>query len=152
MNPWNMSHFGLLNLLTLVTSWGDCCFCWMVWGPLPLYIYIFKKRQETIYATLMSKAFLWCHFVVFAALPDIIKWIDISNICSAQRALIQPRWTLDSSRCGTASGVCLFNHSCGNKIKRQCVAKPSLWRERLKEWKGITAGGRMMESRLESGG
>lgn len=72
----------------------------------------------------MSSVFLWCHFVVFAALPDIIKWIDISNICGAQRALIQWRWTLGSSHCGTASGVCLFNHSCWNKIRKQCVAKP----------------------------
>lgn len=142
-----MSYFELLNLLTSVTCSGNCCLCW-------IFYFFFGQEEKTYYIChCMSWVFLWCHFVVFAAFPDIIKWIDISNICGAQRALIQWRWTLCSSHCGTASGVCLFNHSCWNKIKRQCVVKPLKLLSQQRSWMGgAHAGGRVMESTTEPRG
>lgn len=86
--------------------------------------------------------FPWCHSVVFAALFDIIKWIDISNICSAQRVLIQWRWTMSCSHSGTASDVCLFNHSCRNEIKRHCVVKPLKRLSQQRDQEGPTTGSR----------
>lgn len=86
--------------------------------------------------------FPWCHSVVFAALFDIIKWIDISNICSAQRVLIQWRWTMSCSHSGTASDVCLFNHSCRNEIKRHCVVKPLKRLPQQRDQEGPTTGSR----------
>jgi len=111
-----MSHFGLLDLLTLMSSYD---------GFLFLFNHDFCPEEKRYYICHCVFWMLpWCHSVVFAALFDIIKWIDISNICSAQRVLIQWRWTTGCSHSGTASDVCLFNHSCWNEIKRRCVVKP----------------------------
>lgn len=109
-----MSHSGLLNLMTLVTSSEVYCFHLTLLLP---------WRRETLMLFCLCWMLPWCHFVVFAGLPDIIKWIDILNICSAQWVLIQQRWTTSFFHRGTASDVCLFNHSSWNEIKSHCVVK-----------------------------
>lgn len=116
----------------------------LLWNCVCACVYVFCLEEKRYYICHgMSWVFLWSQFVVFADLPDIIKWIGISNICGAQRTLIQGRWTLSSSCCGTASGVCLFNHHSWNKIKRQCVASSLklLSQHREREREGSSAGG-----------
>lgn len=109
-----MSHFGLLNLLTSVTSSEVYCF------HLTL---IFPWRREMLNVLLSVLNASLVPFCGICSLSDIIKWIDILDICSAQWVLIQQRWTTSFFHCGTASDVCLFNHSSWNEIKRHCVVQ-----------------------------
>lgn len=135
INCRSTSHFRLLDLLTLTSSYE---------GFLFLFNYDFCPEEKRYYIChCVCWMFPWCHSVVFAALFDIIKWIDISNICSAQRVLIQWRWTMGCSHSGTASDVCLFNHSCRNEIKRHCVVKPLKLLSQQRDQEGPTAGSRL---------
>lgn len=46
------------------------------------------------------------------------------------------------SHSGTASDVCLFNHSCRNEIKRHCVVKLLKLLSQQRHQEGPTAGSR----------
>lgn len=50
---------------------------------------------------------------------------------------------MSCSHSGTASGVCLFNHSCRNEIKRQCVVKSLKLLPQQRDQEGPTAGSRV---------
>lgn len=130
----SMSLFRFLDPLTLTSSYD---------GFLFLFNHDFCPEERYYICHGMCWTFPWCHSVVFAAVFDIIKWIDISNICGAQRVLIQWRWTMSCSHSGTASGVCLFNHSCRNEIKRQCVVKSLKLLPQQRDQEGPTAGSRV---------
>lgn len=110
---WQVHTSELLSWLALATSSKVYCshltliFCW----------------SRELLCVPLCRVLPWCHFAVFAGLCDIIKWIDILNICCAQWALIQQRWTTNSFCCGTASDVCLFNHNRCIKIKRHWIVK-----------------------------
>lgn len=46
---------------------------------------------------------------------------------------------------GTASDVCLFNHSCRSEIKRHCVVKPFKLLSQQRDQEGPTTGSRVKE-------
>lgn len=47
------------------------------------------------------------------------------------------------SHSGTASDVCLFNHSCQNEIKRSCGVKPLKLLSQQRDQEGSTAGSKV---------